>query len=333
LTANYSQRDQQLFLVVTSDGFAGVDTKRQPFPENAADQPIDFGTIKLPPGHQVRLRVVDPAGKPVLGAWVEPVGSYAARSQLTQTDAVGRCTLRNLAIGIQSVDVRFGDMHANAKVVVVPDDTAETVVRLRRLPQQTATAAEPHKPLASGDEVPEWRVNAWTDGVDRNLSDYRGKVVVIEVWGLWCSPCMNAVAALKELQARFRDRDVVFLGIHTAGTELDQVRKLMELKEWDWPTGLDVGEEIVSGTTVQRYRVRGYPTTIVVGRDGRVVFNTDAHTGDREAVLKEVEQIAGELDIAWPIPEDISEEDGISLMSRMLVHRLSKQIEAALQAE
>lgn len=330
----FSGQDQQLLLMVRRDGFAGLDTGYRTLSEHVGEEPIDFGTITLPPANQARLRVVDPEGKPLLGAWVEPGASYAARAELTRTDAQGRCIIRNLAAGIQRVDVRFGNMYAAAKVVVIPDDADETLVRLRPLPAPTGMrAAEPHKPLTVGEDMPEWDVVGWTDGVQRKLSDYRGKIVVIDVWGVWCSPCINAVPGLKEIQQRFRDRDVVCLGIHTAGTDLIQVHKMMEFKEWDLPTGLDAGEEINSGSTVQRYRVRGFPTTIVVGRDGKVAFNTDTHTGDRDAVMKEVEQIARELDIAWPIPDDMSEEDGIALVNRMLVHRLSKQIEAALRAE
>jgi thiol-disulfide isomerase/thioredoxin len=334
--ATYLKQDQQLFLVVRRDGFAGVDTRRRSFQENADDEPLDFGTITLNSGNEARLRVLDANGNPAMGAWIEPVGNYASRAEFSRTDADGRCIIRNLVPGVQDVNVRFGDTHEKAQLIVVAGDTEESLVRLRPLQQQTATvamAAEQNQPLAVGEVMPEWDVIGWTDGVERNLSNYRGKVVVIDVWGIWCSACINAFPALKELQESFHDRDVVFLGIHSAGTDLDQVRKLMKSKKWDWPTGLDAGEDIGSGTTVERYVIRGYPTTIVVGRDGRVVFTTDTVAGDREAVMKEMEQVAGELDISWPFPEEISQEDGISQMNRILGHMLSRQIELALEME
>jgi thiol-disulfide isomerase/thioredoxin len=326
--------DQQLLLMVRRDRYAGVDTDYKPICKDLSIESMDFGTITLRPGYEARLRVVDPEGKPLLGAWVEPGGNYAARAELQRSDANGLCTIRNLASGIQSVDVRFGDLYANAKLVVVPGDMEEELVRLKPTPTPRAVvdAEKQQQPLAAGEEMPEWDVVGWSDGVSRKLADYRGKVVVIDIWGVWCSACLNAIPGLQELQQRFRESDVVFLGIHTAGTDLGQIRKLMDFKQWNWPTGLDIGEDINSGSTVQRYRVRGFPSTIVVGRDGKVLFNTDSNTGDRDAVSKEMEQIARALNIPWPIPADMPEEDGV-LLNRMLVHRLAVQIEAALQTE
>jgi thiol-disulfide isomerase/thioredoxin len=333
--ALYSRRGQQLFVVARHDGFAGAETDMRSLSADADDAPFEIGTITLHHGHEVRLRVADADGQPVLGAWVEPVGNYAARAQFARTNADGVCTLRNLSAGIQKVDIRFGDRYASTTLVVLPQDMEETLVRLRPLPQPTsATAAtEKHNPLAVGEEAPDWEVVGWTDGAERHLSDFRGKVVVIDFWGVWCSACINAIPGMKEVHKRFRGQDVVFLGIHTAGTDITQARKLLELKQWDIPTGLDTGVEIFSGATVQRYHVRGYPTTVIFGRDGKVVFNTDAITGDREAVMTEMEQIAHELDMPWPFPKDLTPEEGISMLNSMLAHRLSKHIEAALREE
>src|SRR5690606_38207314 len=139
-----------------------------------------------------------------------------------------------------------------------PDGTGEVVARLSPPRQPPATAAAQQKPLAVGDELPDWSVAGWTDGVDRNLSDFRGKVVVIDVWGVWCSACLHGIPALKDVEQRFRDRDVVFLGLHTAGTELGQIRNVMQFKKWGWPTALDAGDDITMGTTVERYRVRSF---------------------------------------------------------------------------
>jgi thiol-disulfide isomerase/thioredoxin len=330
----YSGQDQQLFVVATHEEFAGAETDWKPLAANVDKQPFDLGTIRLNRGHQARLRVQDADGQPVLGAWVEPSG-YAALAQFARTDADGLCTLCNLATGIQKVDVRFGDAYGSATLVVVPESAEETLVQLRPLPQSTSatTAAAQHNPLAVGEAAPDWEVSGWTDEVARRLSEFRGKVVVIEFWGVWCSACINGIPGMKEVHERFRERDVVFLGIHTAEGDLIQARRLLELKRWDLPTGLDVGDEINRGTTVKRYRVRGFPTTIIVGRDGKVAFNSDAAWNNREAGTKELKRSARELDIPWPLPQDISLEEGIPMMNRIFAHRLSKQIEEALRAE
>jgi thiol-disulfide isomerase/thioredoxin len=339
---------RELSLSVRRDGFTGVETRAKRLPEKTDGEPLDFGTIRLSPGHEVRVRVLDPDGRPVLGAWVEPTGSFAARAEFTPTDAEGRCTFRNLALGVQSASVRFGHMNAQVNLVVTAEDAGEVIVRLSPPPEEPpeviaererAAVAE-LKPLAVGETAPEWEVAAWTDGARRKLSDYRGKVVVIAFWSVSRSSSLLVVPGLKDVQEQFRDHDVVFLAIHPPGTELnrvrtdlDQVRDVMTRLEWDWPSALDAEDETARGATVQRYGVRGFSNIVIVGRDGKVAFNTHDETTDAATALKEREQIAKELDIPWPFPKDTSREEGLAWQVRMFAHRLSKAIEAAVERE
>jgi len=69
--------------------------------------------------------------------------------------------------------------------------------------------------------TPAQRVNAPTlsgttlDGKQLALSDYRGKVVVVNVWGSWCGPCRREAPALEETFTKFQGKGVQFLGINT----------------------------------------------------------------------------------------------------------------------
>lgn len=126
----------QVLLMVKREGFAGIDTHPQAVPEDVAENGLDFGAIKLSRGYDARLKVLDPDGKPVVGAWVEPSGSYSARYQFTRTDFQGGCVLLDLAPGIQKAEVRFGRLYANARFVVTPGEPDEATVRLAPLPEQ-----------------------------------------------------------------------------------------------------------------------------------------------------------------------------------------------------
>ena len=53
------------------------------------------------------------------------------------------------------------------------------------------------------------------DGKQLALSDYRGKVVVVNVWGSWCGPCRREAAGLEETYTKFQAKGVQFLGINT----------------------------------------------------------------------------------------------------------------------
>jgi thiol-disulfide isomerase/thioredoxin len=330
----------EVFLMVKRDGYGGVETNPVAVDLAGNDAPVDLGTIRLSRGHSLRLRVLRPDGEPAVGAWVMPSGDHAIGSRFTRTNAEGRCEIRGLPIGALHIYVHLGQILHSLLTVVVEDDPEEVLVRLSPprevVPAEVPAApAEPRRPLAVGEQAPEWSVAAWTDGMERKLSDYRGKVVVIDVWGVWCSACLNAIPGLKDVQQRFRDRnDVVFLTIHSAGTELDEVRSLMRRTRWDWATGLDEGENVHDSATVVRFHVRFFPTTLVVGRDGTVAFNDD--DGADEVTESEIDawmkKIADELNIAWPFSDDVADEDRDALLNRMFVHELSQAIEAALRS-
>jgi peroxiredoxin len=53
------------------------------------------------------------------------------------------------------------------------------------------------------------------DGKQLSLSDYRGKVVVVNVWGSWCTPCRVEAPALEETFQKYQAKGVQFLGINT----------------------------------------------------------------------------------------------------------------------
>ncbi len=89
---------------------------------------------------------------------------------------------------------------------------------------------------------------------------------------------------MKKLQAKYKDRDVLFLAIHTAGADIEQIRDVQRRLKWDSAVGLDDGDDISSGKTAQAYGVQGYPNVIIIGRDGRVAFN-DADQVERDKEL------------------------------------------------
>jgi thiol-disulfide isomerase/thioredoxin len=339
LPADYAtNRDWRLGLVVTAAGYAGVDSRNLRLTLPADDSRVcDVGDITLAPEVTVTLRVLDVNGVPAWGASVEPSRSYAARSQATRTDSQGLCVLHGLSSGIQEASVRFGDQYANSRLVV--DGRGEPRdVRLKPLPVETdkrAKAAEPPRAaLRAGAVAPELETSAWTDGKPHKLADYRGQVVILDFWGTWCSACLHAAPTLEKLQTKYAPQGVVFLGVHTAGESIDNIRDVQQLKRLPLLTGLDTGAEIADSRTCRAYGVTGFPTLLVIGRDGRVHFTTEEDQGlDQEGVLRRMGEFAKELGIAWPPPDDLPEAEGIEMVNRILELRMSRQIDAALKAE
>ena len=67
--------------------------------------------------------------------------------------------------------------------------------------------------IVNGDEekAPEFTLNT-TEGNQISLSDYRGKVVILDFWATWCPPCRKGIPDLIELQKEYKG-DIVIIGI------------------------------------------------------------------------------------------------------------------------
>ena len=102
-----------------------------------------------------------------------------------------------------------------------------------------------------------------------SLADYRGKIVVVNLWASWCPPCRAEMPDLQKLATAFRSRGVVVLGVDQ-GESAQRARAFADALGITYPVLVDDGQQ--SGGI---YAAFGLPTTIVVGRDGVVVKGVD----------------------------------------------------------
>jgi thiol-disulfide isomerase/thioredoxin len=231
------------------------------------------------------------------------------------------------------VRASYGSLVHQSKIVVDDQsaDGEETTLQLKELNPRGAQAQPVPDPPPVGADAPELSVVGWTDGQTRKLSDYRGKVVVLDFWGIWCSACLNGLPAMKELEAKYANRlDIVFLGIHSAGTDMSQVKKLQRLKDWKLVTGLDQGSDVVEGAVARAYGVHLWPTTVIIDREGKVVFNTNLETFDAVTSFQENARVAKAMQLP-PVKPGASFEDRVVRTNAMNVFRRSELIDRALE--
>jgi peroxiredoxin len=113
-----------------------------------------------------------------------------------------------------------------------------------------------------------------------DLAGYRGKVVLLDFWATWCTPCEHEIPHFVELQDKYREQGLQVIGI-SMDDDAKPVREFYRKFKMNYPVAL--GDE----KTAEAYGgVLGLPVTFLIGRDGRVAFQ---HTGEVEMPVLEQE--------------------------------------------
>jgi peroxiredoxin len=149
----------------------------------------------------------------------------------------------------------------------------------------SAPAASGSAPDSAG--APDFSLPA-LDGTTVRLSDYRGKVVLIDFWSTTCNPCLAEMPHIVDLYKKQKDRGLVVLAISRDGPESRaQVSSTAHEREMIFPVLLD--EE----TTVSaQYNPKGeLPFSVLVGKDGSVTWKRAGYQpGSETQITTEVEK-------------------------------------------
>ncbi len=106
------------------------------------------------------------------------------------------------------------------------------------------------------------------------LSDYRGKLVLLNFWASFCAPCRREMPALENLWQRYRDRGLVVLALSADRDNLKRVENFITEGDYSFPILLDT-----EGGVRKNYEIRALPTSYLIGRDGRFIGRV---IGERE---------------------------------------------------
>ncbi len=134
---------------------------------------------------------------------------------------------------------------------------------------------------AVGDEAPEITATAWLnteDGESPLEGDADPKLILLEFWGTWCGPCVRTMPKIQALWEKFRDMRVMVVAM-TRETPGD-VRSFLKEKGYTMPVACDPSQ-----TCISQYGLQGWPTTVLIDRDGKVIWR-GTPSGAEEQVEK-----------------------------------------------
>jgi peroxiredoxin len=111
------------------------------------------------------------------------------------------------------------------------------------------------------------------DGRTVDLSALRGKPVLLDFWATWCGYCREALPFIELLHRDMKDK-VAVIGIDNEDSEL--ARDFLQAHGYSLPSLVDRKDEAVNG-----YHVIGWPTTVLINRDGKIVYYAQDFTPEK----------------------------------------------------
>jgi thiol-disulfide isomerase/thioredoxin len=113
-----------------------------------------------------------------------------------------------------------------------------------------------------------------------NLERLQGKLVYVDFWASWCGPCRQSFPWMNEMQAKYGPRGLQVVGVNLDNDSAEATKFLSQV-----PASFAVAFD-PKGDTARRYQVKGMPSSVLIGPDGKVI---QVHTGfraDQRAALE-----------------------------------------------
>lgn len=170
-------------------------------------------------------------------------------------------------IGLAPAAERRRDRHTMlALVVLVAVAALVPLLRGIAVPVRNVSVDDPKAAALTAKIAPDFTL-ATLDGKRVSLSEYQGKVVLLNLWASWCPPCIREIPRLQRVYEKYRDQGFVILGINTTyQDDRAKVAQTVQDQGMTYPVLLD--EQDVFG---QRYAARLLPTSYLVDRNGKIV--------------------------------------------------------------
>lgn len=104
------------------------------------------------------------------------------------------------------------------------------------------------------------------DGKKISLTDYRGKIVFLNIWATWCAPCVAEMPSMEKLYQELKDEDFEILAVSVDESGAEAVSPFVEKHKLSFPVLSDTG-----GKIKDLYQTTGIPESFIIDKDGIIV--------------------------------------------------------------
>lgn len=165
----------------------------------------------------------------------------------------------------------YNSLLISASAEETSKETSEETSEIKvESPEETTADAEAESEATDPLLAPDFTLED-QNGIEHTLSDYKGKVVFLNLWATWCPWCIKEMPEINEVFQELGENqeDVVILGLaSTAHDTTDEkgIKDFIEEHGWKYPILIDL-----TGETFGTYIAEGYPTTWLIKKDGTVM--------------------------------------------------------------
>jgi peroxiredoxin len=124
-------------------------------------------------------------------------------------------------------------------------------------------------------------------GNDVSLSSFKGKIIVVDFWAMWCQACKEAFGHLNGIQKEYGEKGVVVVGVDVENAKSQKVEAFIKKACLTYTVLLDP-----EMSTAKLYNFKGIPTLVVIGRDMGIV---QTFRGVNKSTVKEIAGLLNKL--------------------------------------
>lgn len=132
------------------------------------------------------------------------------------------------------------------------------------------------------------------NGKPVSLSNFSGKIVIVDLWATWCAPCIASFPTMQKIMNELKDESVSFLYINTLEFELQEnrietIKSLLESKKVDFQVLLDEAKDNVFSVW-SSFNPQGIPVKFII-KDGKIRFTSIGYENDEKLIAELVTMV------------------------------------------
>lgn len=136
-----------------------------------------------------------------------------------------------------------------------------------------------------GKSAPDFALTG-NHGAIVRLSDYKGRIVLLDFWATWCGGCKVEIPWYMEFQNKYKDKGLAVIGVAMDDDGWKKVKPFASAKKMNYPIVLG------SDDLAKRYGVTALPLTLLIDREGKIAARTPGLV-NKDAFEKKIQSLLG----------------------------------------